>query len=152
MSLPCPRGATRTSGAASSRAHAPGLADTPAIDGVEHLRLNINNVYRTLMMVTPMALLMLVTMRSMFHRAGVNRVIAIASVVVFALSFWAMRTQAAVGDREFLRSMIPHHSGAILMCEQASLHDPDIIKLCSGIVQSQKAEIAEMERLLARSR
>jgi uncharacterized protein (DUF305 family) len=29
-----------------------------------------------------------------------------------------MCTQGAVGDDQFLRSMIPHHSGAILMCEQ----------------------------------
>jgi uncharacterized protein (DUF305 family) len=61
-----------------------------------------------------------------------------------------MRTQAAVGDRQFLRSMIPHHSGAILMCEQASLTDPEITALCRDIVESQRAEIAKMQALLAR--
>lgn len=120
------------------------------IDSVDHLHLNINNLYMTLMMVAPMAVLMLVTMRSMFGNGQLNMGVIAAAVLVFALSFWAMRTQAAVGDREFLRSMIPHHSGAILMCQQASLRDPEIVKLCSGIVESQKAEIAEMERLLAR--
>ncbi len=34
--------------------------------------------------------------------------------------------QAGIGDKEFLRSMIPHHSGAILMCEQATLTDPEM--------------------------
>ena len=120
------------------------------IDSTAHLRLNVNNVYMTLMMVAPMALVMLVAMRSMFRQARWNRVIAVVSVAIFGVSFWAMRTQAAVGDREFLRSMIPHHSGAILMCEQASLHDPEVIMLCGNIVASQKAEIAQMERLLAR--
>lgn len=71
-------------------------------------------------------------------------------MAVFALSFLAMRTQAAVGDRQFLRSMIPHHSGAILMCEDASLSDPEIVALCRDIVAAQKAEIAKMEQLLAR--
>lgn len=118
------------------------------IDSTAHLHLNINNVYMTLMMVAPMAVVMLVSMRAMFNRTTVNGAIVAASLVVFGLSFWAMRTQAAVGDREFLRSMIPHHSGAILMCQQASLSDPRIIKLCQGIVASQKSEIAQMEQLL----
>lgn len=120
------------------------------IDSVAHLYLNVNNVYMTLMMVAPMALLMLVSMRSMFRRPTLNITIAVIAVAVFAASFLAMRTQAAVGDRQFLRSMIPHHSGAILMCEQASLSDPELVSLCRDIVAAQKAEIARMEELLAR--
>ncbi len=119
------------------------------IDSTAHLHLNINNVYMTLMMVAPMAVVMLVSMRAMFRRTPVNTAIAATSLVVFGLSFWAMRTQAAVGDRAFLRSMIPHHSGAILMCQQASLSDPRIITLCQSIVESQTSEIAQMEQLLA---
>ena len=61
-----------------------------------------------------------------------------------------MRTQAGIGDGEFLRSMIPHHSGAILMCREARLTDPEIIALCNGIVRSQAAEIAQMEAILQR--
>ena len=76
--------------------------------------------------------------------------IGVAAVFVFLLSYPAMRTQAGVGDRQFLRSMIPHHSGAILMCEQASLTDPEIVALCRDIVESQQAEIATMQALLAR--
>ena len=48
--------------------------------------------------------------------------------------------------------MIPHHSGAILMCEQASITDPEIVKLCRDIVESQKKEIAQMEAILAKGR
>jgi uncharacterized protein (DUF305 family) len=48
------------------------------------------------------------------------------------------------------QSMTPHRSGAILVCEQASLADPEIIKLCGEIVRSQRAEIARMEAILAR--
>ncbi len=58
--------------------------------------------------------------------------------------------QAGIGDKEFLRSMIPHHSGAILMCEQATLTDPEIKALCRGIVDGQRQEIAQMEAILAR--
>ena len=46
--------------------------------------------------------------------------------------------------------MIHHHSGEILMCEQASLTDPEIIGLCKEIVRTQKEEIAQLKAILAR--
>jgi uncharacterized protein (DUF305 family) len=46
--------------------------------------------------------------------------------------------------------MIPHHSGAILMCEQSNLTDTEIITLCDEIVQTQIEEIIEMEEILSR--
>lgn len=102
------------------------------------------------MMVAPMAVVMLVTMRSMFRSRRMNLAVAAGAALVFAASFAAMRSQAAVGDEEFLRSMIPHHSGAILMCEQASLTDRAIIQLCDNIIRSQREEIAQMQTILAR--
>jgi uncharacterized protein (DUF305 family) len=111
---------------------------------------NLNNVYMTLMMVAPMAVVMLVAMRSMFPSRRANLLVVAAAALVFVGSFAAMRTQAAVGDREFLRSMIPHHSGAILMCREAAIHDPEIVALCRGIVESQAREIAQMNQILQR--
>jgi uncharacterized protein (DUF305 family) len=46
--------------------------------------------------------------------------------------------------------MIPHHSGAILMCEQASIQDPEIQALCAAIIESQQKEIKQMETILQR--
>jgi uncharacterized protein (DUF305 family) len=120
------------------------------IESVGHLYLNVNNVYMTTMMVAPMALVMLGAMRTMFTSRRANVAIVAGAVLAFVLAYGAMRTQAAVGDRQFLRSMIPHHSGAILMCQEASLSDPEIRALCRDIVDSQRAEIAKMEALLAR--
>ena len=54
-----------------------------------------------------------------------------------------------IGDSAFLRSMIPHHSGAILMCEENRLKDPELVKLCQDIITSQTQEIAQMKQLLA---
>jgi len=73
--------------------------------------------------------------------------------VLFLLAFWAMRAQGGVGDRQFVRAMIPHHSGAILMCNRASIRDQEIRDLCfrpNGIVESQTREIAQMKAFLAR--
>ncbi len=115
-----------------------------------HFRFNLNNVYMTLMMVSPMAVVMLWSMRSMFPSRRANLAIMVGATAVFVASFSAMRTQAAIDDTEFLRSMIPHHSGAILMCEQAELTDPEIVALCRSIVQSQAREIAQMQAIAQR--
>ncbi len=120
------------------------------IASLDHFYFNLNNVYMTLMMVSPMAILMLVFMRSMYPSKRTNLLIGGAAALVFAVSFWGMRTQAAVGDAEFLRSLIPHHSGAILMCKEAELKDPEVLGLCEEIVSSQAREIAQMKALLAR--
>jgi uncharacterized protein (DUF305 family) len=47
-----------------------------------------------------------------------------------------------------MRTMIPDHAGAILMCEEARIHDPDIRTLCEMIVASQRAEINQMRAKL----
>lgn len=117
---------------------------------LDHFYLNLNNVYMTLMMVAPMAIVMLVAMRSMFASRRMNLALVAGAVLVFAASFVAMRSQTSIGDEEFLRSMIPHHSGAILMCEEAVLTDREIVDLCGRIIESQRAEITQMKAILAR--
>jgi uncharacterized protein (DUF305 family) len=72
--------------------------------------------------------------------------------VVAALACWlAIRDQVAIADGEFLKSMIPHHAGAILMCEEARIANPEIRKLCDAIISSQQAEIDQMKDLLRKS-
>lgn len=122
------------------------------IAALAHFHFNLNNVYMTMMMVAPMTLVMLVSMRAMFPSPQLNMIIGGGAVAVFIAGFIAMRTQAGIGNAEFLRAMIPHHSGAILMCEKASITDPEIVALCQGITKSQRAEIAQMEAILARQR
>ena len=120
------------------------------IDRLDHLYPNLNNGYMTAMMVASMAVVMAVTMKSMFGSPRMRWGIAGGALLVGLLALAGMRTQAGVGDTSFLRSMIPHHSGAILMCERATLTDPEIVALCGEIVRSQRAEIAKMKELLAR--
>ncbi len=76
----------------------------------------------------------------------------IVAVVVVALGvfFLGIRQQVAIGDKSFLRSMIPHHAGAILMCERAPIQDSEIKKLCGEIISSQQREIDQMKSILAR--
>ena len=111
---------------------------------------NLNMVYMALMMAAPMGILMLLMMGSMYADRKLNMILHASFAAIFILALIGMRTQALVGDSQFLRSMIPHHSGAILMCEQASIKDAEIQSLCGNIIQSQKAEIGQMKAILAR--
>jgi hypothetical protein len=64
---------------------------------LDHLKLNLNNTYMTLMMVAPMAIVMVLSMSSMFTWRTANIAIVAAAVLVFGASFAAMRWQAAIG-------------------------------------------------------
>jgi uncharacterized protein (DUF305 family) len=44
--------------------------------------------------------------------------------------------------------MIPHHAGAILMCEKSSAQAQQIKELCRTIISSQQSEIRQMKTLL----
>jgi len=46
--------------------------------------------------------------------------------------------------------MIPHHSGAITVCQESSITDPEIISLCYDIISAQKKEIDQMKEILVR--
>jgi uncharacterized protein (DUF305 family) len=76
-------------------------------------------------------------------------VLLIAAVVALAGFWFLVREQTFVSDRQFLRSMIPHHAGAILMCEKNELQEERVRALCREIIRSQRAEIAQMQTWLA---
>ena len=111
---------------------------------------NINFFYMALIMWAPMSVVMLWTMKAMYRNSRWNIALYALFGLVFVFSLWGIRDQVLVGDRQFLRSMIPHHSGAILMCERSNLADSEIRSLCEGIVRSQAEEIAQMKAILAR--
>lgn len=118
------------------------------IDRASSFYNNLNMLYMTLMMVAPMVMLMIVAMKQMFSSKTANGALIGTSLIAFVGSFALIRTQATIGDTQFLRSMIPHHSGAVLMCEQATLSDPEIVSLCRRIIKSQRDEIDQMQAML----
>ncbi|MEO7047071.1 MAG: DUF305 domain-containing protein [Ferruginibacter sp.] len=74
----------------------------------------------------------------------------LGAVVLFGLVLTGLRTQTPIGDVQYMKAMIPHHSSAILVSKNANLKDPEVIKLSEGIIASQEKEIAEMKAILAR--
>lgn len=120
------------------------------IDGLDDFYNNINMFYMALMMAAPMAVLMLLMMGSMYRNKTLNLVLYVGFTGLFIAAFAFTRGQTLVGDEQFLRSMIPHHSGAILMCREAALTDPELVALCDNITRSQREEIVQMKSILSR--
>lgn len=117
------------------------------IDGWPDFRNNLNMFYMAVTMWAPMGIFMLATMPDMFPNRRVNLTLYIAFVLLTILSFSATRGQAFIDDRQFVESMIPHHSGAILMCREADLEDAELVALCSEIIEAQRGEIEQMEAI-----
>ena len=120
------------------------------IDGPSDFRNNLNMAYMAVTMWAPMGVFMLATMGGMYRRKTLNLVMYGAFVALTIGSFWATRAQALIDDRQFIASMIPHHSGAILMCREAALADQELVALCAEIIEAQRSEIDQMERIAAR--
>ncbi len=120
------------------------------IDSMSSFYNNLNMFYMTLMMVAPMIVLMVLAMMHMFPSKAANAALMVVSLVAFFGSFALIRTQTTIGNDEFIRSMVPHHSGAILMCRNAAITDAELKALCGRIIKSQQQEIEQMKQILAR--
>ena len=117
-------------------------------DRWEHVYFNLSNVYMTGLMAGSMLPIMFLTMSGMFKNKTLNIAFWLGAATLLALSWFALRAEAGVSDRQFLRAMIPHHSAAIQMASESSLTDPRVKKVAEEIVSSQEREIAEMEAIL----
>ncbi|HEU4691563.1 MAG TPA: DUF305 domain-containing protein [Vicinamibacterales bacterium] len=109
---------------------------------------SLNQVYMAGLMTAPMLVIELWLMSSMYKNRKLNAVVIAVGIAAGILFFALIRQQTLISDRQFLRSMIPHHSGAILMCEEASIQDQRIRDLCKEIIASQRREIDQMRALL----
>jgi hypothetical protein len=111
------------------------------VDTFANVHPNHNQLYMAALMAAPMLVLELLLMGSMYPNKKLNAGIMVLGVLLLAGSFVFIREQTAIADEQFLKSMIPHHAGAILMCEKAHLEDSEIRELCAGILKGQQEEI-----------
>ena len=118
------------------------------VDQRSHIYLSLTRTYMSLLMVSPMAIVMLLMMPGMYPNKLVNRLIIVVFSVVFLLALLFLRTQFPVGDSQYMKAMIPHHSSAILTSKHARIKNPKVKKLADSIIKSQQREIAEMKALL----
>ena len=114
----------------------------------DHAVLSETRAYMAFIMGSAMAMVMLAFMRDMYRNAVANAAVLALSAAVFAAGLWLVRSQATVEDVSYMRSMIPHHSVAILASRRARISDPRVRKLADQIIESQQREIAEMQALI----
>jgi len=118
------------------------------VDARANVHPNLNQLYMAGLMTAPMAVIEILLMGAMYPDRKRNALI-VGGALVALLGFWQLiRQQTAISDRQFLRSMIPHHAGALLMCREAPIEDPRIQALCRSILAGQQAEIDQMHALL----
>lgn len=120
------------------------------IDGLSDFYLNLNQIYMAGTMTAAMVAIELIVMGAMYKNAIIRNAIIAASVLLTILLVLAIRFQVGIGNTQFLRSMIPHHSGAILMCDNEKITDTEIKALCKTISKGQREEIDQMNAILSR--
>ena len=118
------------------------------VDKFENVVVNINQYYMAGLMTALMIIIEMVLMGGMYRNKKWNAVIIAVSAITLITCFLFIRMQTAVSDRQFLKSMIPHHAAAILMVQQAEIADPEIKKLAGDIISSQQKEIDFMKAKL----
>lgn len=120
------------------------------VNAFDNVYPNNNQIYMAGLMAAAMGVIELALMGGMYPNKKLNLAVITVSVLALAGFWFAIRQQTAIADRQFLKSMIPHHAGAILMCNEASIKDAEIKQLCGAIISSQRSEIDQMKAILER--
>lgn len=120
------------------------------VNELDHIYISESRTFMAFYMVAPMAVIMLLFMLGMYTNKKINTLIIVGGIVVGLGAVFLLRTQTTVKDVQYMKAMIPHHSIAILVSENATFEDPETAKLAKEIIEAQKREIAQMERIIER--
>ncbi len=119
------------------------------VDRFENALPNINQFYMAGLMTAAMMIIEILIMGKMYANKKLNLLFLLIGVIALVLFYFGIRKQTAVGDKQFLKSMIPHHAAAILMVRETELTDPEIQQLAKEIRETQEKEIAFMKAKLS---
>jgi hypothetical protein len=118
------------------------------IYSMDHAMFSLNRLVASLVMGCVMSVVMLAFMWSMYPGRRLKVAVLVGGTAGAVILLAVNRTQVAIGDVTFMRSMIPHHSIAINNARKATITDPRVRKLADAIIESQVREIAEMKLLI----
>ena len=112
------------------------------VNSLDDVRLHLNDVYMGISMTGWMFLLM-----GIFY--SITNIIWIGLVTII-ISVYLIRNQVFINEEEYLSSMIPHHSMAILMSkklkEKNVITNNTIDNLVNNIILKQQEEINIMKK------
>lgn len=114
----------------------------------DHATFSLNRLLASLLMGSIMTVVMLGFMWPMYKGQGTKIAVLVVASLLAVLLLTANRGQLLIGDDDFMKSMIPHHSIAINNARKASISDPRVRELADQIIEAQVREIALMKLLL----
>lgn len=114
----------------------------------DHVTVSLNRLIASLVMGCVMTIVMLSYMWPMYKGLATKIAVLVLAALLGATFLYVNRSQALIGDTDFMKSMIPHHSIAINNARKASISDPRVRELADEIIEAQVREIAVMQRLL----
>lgn len=120
------------------------------VDSLPNVFSSYNQFYMAGLMTMPMIIIEILVMGAMYQNKKLNTFLLGAGIILGVSFFVLIRQQTFIGDKQFVRSMIPHHGGAVLMCENANLQDLELKDFCANIIKGQNGEIEQMKRILER--
>lgn len=109
----------------------------------DHAMFSLNRLVASLVMGAVMTIVMLGFMWSMYEGQGTKIAVLVGAALLGGALLYINRTQSLIGDTEFMKSMIPHHSIAINNARKAEISDPRVRELADQIIRSQVREIRE---------
>jgi uncharacterized protein (DUF305 family) len=109
---------------------------------------SVSMAYMAGSMTAAMVIIELIVMSAMYEDVKLRNILIGVSALLLVAFVLFTRYQIGIYDNDFLRSMIPHHSGAILMCANPRLEDPEIKSLCRNITEGQQKEIDQMKAIM----
>ena len=113
------------------------------VNSLSDVRIHLNDVYMGISMTGWMLFLMgLLYSMEIYIWVG---------IVTIGISAFMIRKQVFIGEREYIDSMIPHHSMAILMSNQlkqkGEIKNKELEQLVNNIIETQQKEIDFMKSL-----
>jgi len=115
---------------------------------IDHATFSVNRLIAALVMGAVMSVVMLGFMWSMYS-GTTTKVAVIAGSLLLGVGLLSVnRAQGLIGDLEFMRAMIPHHSIALNNARKADIRDPRVRDLADEIIAAQMLEIRLMELLI----
>jgi hypothetical protein len=114
----------------------------------DHATFSVNRLVASLVMGCVMTVVMLCFMSSMYKGRAIKIAVFAVAVSAGIILLYINRNQTLIGDVNFMKSMIPHHSIAVNNARKAGISDPRVRELADQIIESQVSEIAEMKLLI----
>lgn len=115
----------------------------------DHALFSLTRLVSSLVMGCVMTAVMLGFMWGMY-RPEAAKIVVLAVAIIGGVALLAVnRSQILIGDADFMKAMIPHHSIAINNARKADIRDPRVRYLADRITRDQVKEITEMKMLLA---